>query len=254
MPVARWPALDGLGVDAIVTTRAAGNLGLHVGDDAERVRANRGRAAEALGAAPGDLVFCRQSHGAGVAVVGRGHRGRGLTDDEDAIPATDALVTAEPGPVLVVMVADCVPLVLVDPVRRVLACVHAGWGGTVRGVTGAAVAAMRDLGADPAAIVAAIGPSIAPGRYQVGDDVAEAAADAFGARTGEVVRPDGTGRWLFDLWRATALQLVEAGVPDRSIHLAGEDTGPGTPWFSHRSEGPCGRFALLATLSGAGPP
>jgi polyphenol oxidase len=64
----------------------------------------------------------------------------------------------------------------------------------------------------------------------------------------EVVRPDGTGAWTFDLWQANLIQLTSAGVPAAQVQLAGLDTGPGTPFFSHRSEGPCGRFAVLARI------
>lgn len=257
LPLLSWPVFDGHGVEAVVTTRAGGvstgryaslNLGLHVGDDPERVLANRTAVASALQARLDDFVFCQQVNRPTVLVVTDEHRGRGARDLTDAIPATDALVTQVPGIVLVMMVADCVPLVLFDPVQRALACVHAGWGGTVRGVTRAAVDALQELGTDPTDLIVGIGPSIAPDRYQVGADVVAAAAAAFPDQLDEVVRPDGTGAWTFDLWRANTLQLTNAGVPHDQIHLAGLDTGPGTPYFSHRSEGPCGRFALMARL------
>jgi YfiH family protein len=241
----------------MVTTRAGGvstgryaslNLGLHVGDDPALVLANRSVVASALQARLDDFVFCEQVNQPTVQVVTDEHRGRGARDLADAMPATDALVTQVPGIVLVMLVADCVPLVLYDPVRRALACVHAGWGGTVRGVTHAAVGALQELGTDPADLIVGIGPSIAPDRYQVGADVVAAAAAAFPDQLDEVIRPDGTGASTFDLWRANTLQLTMAGVPADQIHLGGLDTGPGTPYFSHRSEGPCGRFAVLARL------
>nr|WP_231134484.1 peptidoglycan editing factor PgeF [Motilibacter deserti] len=257
LPAYAWPALDAAGVEAYVTTRAGGvstgryaslNLGLHVGDDPAAVVENRARLARALGSGLDDLVFSDQAHQPRVAVVTEAERGRGARDAADALPGTDAVVTAVPGLVLVIQVADCVPLVLVDPVRGLLACVHAGWGGTVRGVTPAAMRQLRELGSDPADLVAAIGPSIAPDGYQVGPDVVAAAESAFGADTGRVVRPDGTGRWSFDLWEANRLQLVAAGVPADAVAVAGLDTGPGTPFFSHRREGPTGRFAVAARL------
>jgi YfiH family protein len=257
LPVLSWPALDGLGLDAHVTTRDGGvsadpyrslNLGLMVGDDPDAVLANRTRVAAAIGCSLDDFVFGQQSHQPNVQIVTAEHRGLGARSMADAIPATDALVTAVPGIVLMVLAADCVPLVLIDPVARVLACVHAGWGGTVRGVTPAAVAAMRTLGADPARIVAGVGPAIHPDRYQVGADVAELARQAFGDQVDAVIRPDGTGKWLFDLWQANTLQLTNAGVPAEQVHVAGRDTGPGTPFFSHRSEAPCGRFGAFARL------
>lgn len=256
-PVLTWPAFDSLPVDVLVTTRDGGvstggyaslNLGLHVGDEDAFVLENRARVAAAMNAVPDDFVFCEQVHQPNVLVVTKDHRGRGTRSAADAIAGTDALVTTASGIALVIMVADCAPVVLFDPVARVLATVHAGWGGTVRGVTTAAIDAMRSVGANPADIVAAIGPSIHPDRYQVGQDVVDQADREFGDRLDRVIRPDGMGKWTFDLWTANTLQLIDTGVPERQIHLAGVDTGPGTPFFSHRSEGPCGRFAVVARI------
>lgn len=248
VPLLTWSIFDGHGVRAAVTTRDGGvssgayaslNLGLHVQDDPEAVRVNRERAAEAFGVTADDLVFAKQVHGREIATV--------TTGGQPGIEA-DAMITAEPGPVLVIMVADCVPLVLFDPVRRVAAGVHAGWPGTVAGVTRATVERLVADGTDPADLLVGIGPSIHPDRYQVGPEVAEQARAAFGGRADEVIRPDGTGRWLFDLWQGNIIQLTEAGVRPEAIELAGLDTGPGTPFFSHRSEGPTGRFAALVQL------
>ena len=270
LPVLAWPIFDGLPVDAVVTTRDGGvssgryeslNLGLHVGDEDALVLENRRRVAAALGSGLDDFVFCEQAHRRTVLVVEQQHRGRGAYERASAIQGTDALVTATPGIVLVVMVADCVPLVLFDPQAHVLACVHAGWAGTVRGVTTEAVATMRRLGADPARLLAALGPAISPDVYQVGDEVAGLASAAFagdghrggsnggaGGDAGGIVRPDGTGRWLFDLWAANTRQLRLAGVPAENIQVAELPTGNGTRFFSHRAEQPCGRFAAVARL------
>jgi polyphenol oxidase len=257
LPVMTWPVFDAFPVDAFVTTRDGGvsaggyaslNLGLHVGDEDDSVLENRARVAAALNTTPDDFVFCEQVHQPNALVVTEDHRGRGVRATADAIAGTDALVTTVPGIVLAIMAADCVPLVLFDPVARVLGAVHAGWGGTVRGVATAAVDTMRSVGANPADIVAAIGPSIHPDRYRVGQDVLDQAAREFGDRLDRVARADDTGAWTFDLWTANTLQLLDAGIPDNQIHLAGADTGPGTPFFSHRSEGPCGRFAAVARI------
>jgi YfiH family protein len=259
LDVLTWPAFDGFDLDVLVTTRDGGvssgpyatlNLGLHVGDRAEDVLENRRRAAAALGADPGDMVFCNQAHGREVRVVCAADRGRGAFSLDDAIAQTDALVTAEPGVALVVMVADCVPIVLYDPVAHVLACVHAGWRGTVARVSEAAVAAMRALGSSPGNVIAGLGPAIAPGRYQVGADVAEAAERGLGGAAGDVIRPDGTGKWLFDLWAANRIVLREAGVADGHISVAAIATGSAGPglFFSDREARPCGRFAAIARL------
>jgi polyphenol oxidase len=257
LPLLTWPALDELGVTAVVTTRDGGvsgapydsfNLGLHVGDQPDAVLSNRSALAQALRRRPGDFVFAVQSHGPSVAVVGEQDRGRGAFTQDDAIDDTDALVTSTPGLVLGVLVADCVPLVLVDPRRRLLACVHAGWRGTVTGVTRAAMQELGRLGSDPADVVACIGPAIRPSRYQVGADVMEAASAAFGSQSGEVITAAGPGTWYFDLWQANILHLLREGVTRSNIHLAALDTGPSTPFFSHRSQAPTGRFGLFAFL------
>ena len=257
--VLAWPALDGLGAEAIVTTRDGGvsagvyatlNLSFSVGDEHGNVVENRRRAAAAVGAGLGDLVFATQVHGAAVRVVTGADRGRGAAAPGGTVGDADALVTGEPGPVLAVLVADCVPVVLYDPRARVLACVHAGWRGTVARATGAALAAMETLGARPGDVRAGVGPAIGPDRYQVGAEVADAARDALRP----FLRPDGAGAWLFDLWGANRFLLREAGVPDRNIHVARVPTGPAPGlFFSDRTARPCGRFAALARLHpGAG--
>jgi polyphenol oxidase len=258
LDVLTWPAFDGLDVDAIVTTRQGGisagpyaslNLGLHVGDEPGDVLENRRRVATALGAEPGDFVFCVQAHGPNVQVITTADQGRGTLTQDDAVRDTDALVTADPGVVLTVMVADCVPIVLYDPVAHVLACVHAGWRGTVARVSEAAVTSMRSLGSHPANVIAGLGPAIAPDRYQVGGDVYEAARDGLGSSAGKVISEDGTGKWLFDLWTANQLVLEEAGVPGRSIHVAAVPTGSVRGlFFSDREVRPCGRFVAMARL------
>lgn len=259
LDVLSWPVFDGLALDVLVTTRHGGvssgqyeslNLGLHVGDNDADVLENRRRAAAALGADLGDMVFCNQAHGREVHVVSAADRGRGALRLEDAVASTDALVTAEPGIVLVVMVADCVPIVLYDPVSHVLACVHAGWGGTVKQVSEASVAVMQALGATPGNIIAGLGPAISPARYQVGANVVDAAEQNLGSAVGEVVKPDGTGKWLFDLWTANRIVLREAGVADEHISVAAIPTGSAGPglFFSDREVRPCGRFAAIARL------
>ncbi len=282
-----WPALDASGADAAVTARSGGvssgpyatlNLSLSVGDDPGCVRENRRRLAAGFGASPEDFVFARQVHGAGVRVVGSADRGSGAFGVDDAIGDADALVTATPGLVLGILTADCVPIVLHDPHVRVLACVHAGWRGTVAGVSTAALAAMQALGSRPSDVIAGLGPAIAAARYQVGPDVHQAVTRAFGPAAAAFIRPDarpashpdarpashpdarpashpdsGPDRWLLDLWAANRYALVEAGVPARQIHTTTLPTGPITPtpprpFFSDRTARPCGRLALVARL------
>ncbi len=257
LDVLTWPVFDGLGVDTVVTTRQGGvsegayaslNLGLHVGDETGRVVENRCRAAAAVGLDLADLVFCTQVHGGSVAIVDAAQRGRGAWSLGDALPEVDAVVTASAGVGLVAMVADCVPVVLYEPAAHVVACVHAGWRGTVARVTEAAVEAMISLGGRPDRMVAGIGPAVPADRYQVGGEVAGAARACFGGGADEVVRPDGKRRWTFDLPAANRRLLLDAGVRPENISTSPIGTGEGTPFFSDRAQRPCGRFAAIATL------
>jgi hypothetical protein len=231
------------------------NLSLSVGDDPGRVLENRRRLAAAFGAVPGDFVFARQVHGAGVAVVTEADRGSGTRSLDDAVEDTDALVTTSPEVVLAILTADCVPIVLHDPVAGALACVHAGWRGTVAGVTAATLAAMQGLGARPSDVVAGIGPAVGADRYQVGPDVHEAVTRSFGPASAGFIRPDpsAAGRWLLDLRSANRHALHQAGVPGIRIHAADITTGP-VPgeFFSDRAVRPCGRLALVARLRPGG--
>ena len=265
-----WPALDASGADAVVAARSGGvsagpyatlNLSFSVDDDPGCVLENRRRLAAAFGAGPGDFVFARQVHGAGVRVVTGADRGSGAFSLDDAVDGTggvggaDALVTTSPEVVLAILTADCVPIVLHDPAARVLACVHAGWRGTVAGVTAAAVAAMQDLGTRPSDVVAGIGPAIGPDRYQVGPDVYEAVSRSFGPAAPAFIRPDPSApaRWLLDLPSANRHALREAGVPGPRIHATDLVTGPAPGhFFSDRTARPCGRLALAARLRPGG--
>ena len=255
-----WPALEASGLDAAVTGRAGGvstgpyeslNLSLSVGDDPANVLENRRRLAAAFAAEPGDFVFARQVHGAGVRVVGDADRGSGAVTLDDAIPDTDALVTATPGLVLAILTADCVPIVLHDAEAGILACVHSGWRGTVARVSAATVAVMTTLGARPERIVAGVGPAVDPVSYQVGPDVREAVAGAFGGHASGFLRPDPAARerWLLDLRAANRHVLRDAGLPGENIHVTGTPTG--NDFFSDRAQRPCGRLALVARLRAA---
>jgi polyphenol oxidase len=259
-PLLHWDDATTFGVAVAVTTRHGGvseppydtlNLGLHVGDRPPDVATNRARAASAFGASLETVVFAHQVHGSGVTVVGPDEAGRGAASDADAVPATDALVTTTPGLTIAILVADCVPLALVDPVGRVLATVHAGWRGTAAGVAGAALDAMCTLGARPERVRAFLGPAVAADRYQVSNEVRRSLAAAVepAGLDGDVARPDGPGHWLVDLVAANRQQLRTAGLLDEHIAACPRTTSD-PDLFSDRRQRPCGRFALLARLIG----
>jgi YfiH family protein len=133
----------------------------------------------------------------------------------DVVRDGDALISRESGVVVGVKTADCVPILLVDPVTRAVAAVHAGWRGTVENIVGNTVRALQDkFGVQPADILAAIGPSIGPCCYEVGPEVAV----RFGFQTGA----GGTGKTQLDLPAVNERQLRETGV--KSVWKSGECT------------------------------
>jgi len=253
----RWSRGTELGVSVAVTTREGGvstgpyrslNLGLHVGDDVDRVLENRARAARAFGVDLVDVIFPAQVHGTATVRVGNAERGRGTTSLESAIEGADALVTTA-GATLTVLVADCVPLALVDPEAGVLAVVHAGWRGTGGAIVRSTLSVMEHQGARAERTWAFLGPAVAPDLYQVDAVVHRALEGALGPAglDAHVMAPDGAGHWRCDLVAANIVQLVAGGLDESRIEWCGVATSDGR-FFSDRSERPCGRFALLAQL------
>jgi len=183
------------------------------------------RLARALSLDATPIVRATQVHGNRVVVV-RQPPARG--DAADA-GECDVLATALPGVALAVQTADCVPVLLASD--RAIATAHAGWRGTAKNAAGSAVAALRDLGADPRSIRAWLGPSIGACCYEVGGEVAAQFA-------GEFLRASCGGRFFLNLPAVNRAQLEAAGVPRESIsqHPACTLCG-GEKYASYRRDG-----------------
>jgi YfiH family protein len=231
-----WPVARH--VHAWVTERGGagrygtGNLGTHVGDDASVVAANRARLC-AERALPAEPCWLDQVHGARV-----------LDLDREPVAPADGAVTSRAGIVCAVLTADCLPVLLCDRAGRRVGVAHAGWRGLLAGVLPAAV---RALAAQPAEVVAWLGPAIGPSSYEVGADVREpfVAQDAAAERRFE---PNARGRWQADLFGLARDSLAAAGV--RAVYGGGVCTfAAAQRFFSHRREGQCGRMAALIWLS-----
>lgn len=219
------------------------NFGATVGDDLARVARNKQRALLALPRAVSSTYDVWQVHS---AVVVRAEQPRA---DQPPLKA-DGIVTDVPELTLIMRFADCVPLLLFDPVSGSIGLAHAGWLGTVRQVARQLVLSMqRHFGARPGDLLAGIGPSIGPDHYPVGPEVVEQVRAAFGTDAHSHL-DERNGAVHFDLWSANRAQLAESGV--RSIELAGICTACNLQdWYSHRGEaGKTGRFGAIFSLHG----
>ncbi len=242
----------GDGVTQAVFTRRGGcspdpwttlNMGGTVGDDPGRVRENRNRALQALNRTPESVYDVWQVHGTKVAIA------EAPRPTESPHLQADTILTNLPGITLLMRFADCVPILLHDPVKKVIGIAHAGWLGTVQGTVRMAVEAMQTgFGSNPGDILAGIGPSIGPDHYEVGPDVVAQVHQAF-KKDAEHLLVEHAGIIQFDLWTANRLTLEKTGV--RKIELAGLCTACHTAdWYSHRAErGLTGRFGAIIALN-----
>lgn len=241
------PLLDSLGAKHFFATRVGGvsegvfggwNFAEGVGktsDSPENVLRNYAIAAEKFGLTAGDICRSYQAHTDLCITVDESHRGVGTTEPKFSF-GVDGLVTGTENLLLSVRTADCVPVLLYDPVKRVCAAVHAGWRGTVSDITGNAVREMATHGCDPRDIYAAIGPCIGACCYEVGREVFDAfsAAGDFSA----CFAPGVGGKYLLDLTLANRLFLQRAGVDPAHVDAAELCTKcHGEFFFSHRRMG-----------------
>jgi YfiH family protein len=229
------------------------NLSFTVGDDPKSVLKNRTRLTKALGIPLASLTTAKQIHDGHVKIVSRAMRGRGSTDYEGAIGATDAMVTNVPGICLMILLADCVPILFYDPSKRVVGVAHAGWKGTLGLIARKTVAAFKEhFDCAPEDILAGIGPSIGPCCYEVGQEVITRVEHVFGNRQGYVGNESAGGKGYLDLWTANQKQLIQAGIPERNIEVARVCTyHHSNLFFSHRYEkGKTGRFGAGIFIRG----
>lgn len=269
-PYLTFPNLEKLDfLKHVFTTRFGGvssgvleslNLSYARGDEPSNVDENFSRVANVLGASVKDMVFTNQTHTANVRVVTEKDRGKGACQSRD-YGQIDGLITNIQGIVLCAFFADCVPVLLADPVHRVIGLVHSGWRGTAASISQVALTAMHDVyGTSPKDCFAAVGPSICGDCYEVSGDVADVFLEVFGLPAGAsreeaaenqllLYRKPG-GKYQLDLWRANELLLLDAGVPKEHIFVTDVCTccNP-QALFSHRASrgqrGNLGAFMMI---------
>jgi polyphenol oxidase len=204
------------GITAAVSTRAGGvspeplcmNMSYNVGDAVENVRMNRERFVRHIGAETMTLATTTQVHGDTVLRVMEGGK----------YPACDALITSTPGILLAVSIADCVPILLLDPVRGVVAAVHAGWRGTRARIIVRAVASMAEgFGSHPPDLMAYVGPSAGRCCYEVGEEVA-------GLFESKYVDRSRGSRPFLDVRMINAGLLAQSGLDVKNIEISPDCT------------------------------
>lgn len=231
-----------------ITRRVAG-MGLadgNVGDTSPRDPVDawhmRQEWSAAIGVDPERIVRTGQVHENDVFIVTAEHAGMGRRRDTPTPGTADAMITNAVNVPIMTLAADCLPLLMFDPVQHAVAAVHAGWRGTVMDIGGVTVKAMqREYGTNPDDLLAFLGPSIGGCCNEVGPEVTAAwreIASDFGPLTElAVTRP--TAKEHFDVPRANAMLLQRAGVRPEHIELSGICTQCDTEgWFSHRGQGP----------------
>jgi len=258
-----FPHLEAVGARHAVSTRLGGvsegafatlNLGYSVGDDPLCVEENRRTLFAAMGIRADAVVSCHQVHSTSVTCVDAGAAGRGAATTANIIPASDALITNRADLYLFLRFADCVPVLLCDPMHHAVGLAHAGWKGTIGNIVGQTVAAMSAAFATrPLDLLAAIAPCIGSCHYQIREDVAQHVRAALPFWP-QVLRPDTDEHFFLDLAEANRRLLVAAGVAAANIVVSGLCTACHTDQFySHRAEnGKTGRFGVLLAWTGDG--
>jgi YfiH family protein len=234
-----WPAPPG--VRALSTWRGGGvstgayeslNLGSHVGDLGTAVAENRRRLAFDA-RLPAEPCWLQQVHGALVADL----------DTDASLVGKDASFTRKPSRICAILTADCLPVLIAAADGSLVGAAHAGWRGLAAGVLASTLKAM---GADPASLIAWIGPGIGPGAYEVGPEVREAMLAAMPGAA-QAFRANARSRFMADLPRIARAQLQELGL--RRVHGGTACTyADKERYFSHRRDGRTGRQATLIWL------
>jgi len=235
------PALDRVtGMLHAFTTRRGGlgarNNGIRHPDDWTAV-------ASSFGVCSDRVVTVNQVHGENIVTVDD------LNVRDVRTVHADAMITDVPGIAIGVETADCVPVLLFDPMKPAVAAVHAGWRSTVKKIVQKAVHRMHEeFGSEPARLIAAIGPAIGPECYEVDEVVMGPVREAFSFWK-EVSTPRGNDRWSLDLVKANKLELLQIGLAEKNVHALGLCTSCRRDLFySFRAEGRTGRMLSVIMI------
>lgn len=223
------------------------NLGSNTFDPPHNVQGNRSLLARTFGGRSEHFVMVSQTHGTDILVIDQPNPDYAHFHKLEC----DGIITNQPGVMIAVGVADCLPLLLLDPVKRVVAALHAGWKGTAGNIAAKGVDSLVQLfGSDPGEILAALGPAIGPCCYEV-DGPVQQAFGGSGVSWDLCATPSGTDRWRLDLAAANRQQLLNAGIAGENIEVAGHCVSCSSDWFFsyRRDNGETGRQAGFIMLT-----
>lgn len=209
------------------------------GDEEEAVRENFRRMGASMGVSCEDMVFSQQTHTTNVRVVTEQDRGMGMTRPLEYTDV-DGLVTNVPGLCLVTFYADCVPLYILDPVRKVIGLSHSGWRGTVGKIGKKTVEMMtKEYGSDPKDILVAVGPSICQDCYEVSEDVIQQFQQNFDPIYWDrIFYQKDNGKYQLNLWAANACVFQESGILKEHMAVTNVCTHCNSDvLYSHRTMG-----------------
>ena len=248
-----FPILERFGLKHCFSTRVGGvssgkystmNLSYTNGDDNDCVDENFKRICNVIGAEPKNLVFSKQTHTVNIVNITK--------SGEIVPPDTDGMITNVKGAVLCSSYADCVPLILYDPIKKVIASSHSGWRGTVGEIGRLTVERMSsDYGSNPHDIVAVLGPSICMDCYEVDDVVIREVNKMSIDIPKKSLTKKGGGKYQLDLKELCRLTLIKAGVSENNILKSDICTCCNNEYLhSHRAtNGERGILCSLAYLS-----
>jgi YfiH family protein len=234
MTVYRSPELNRSGVFQAFSTRSCGNMALHTGDLPDAVIRRRRQFLDSQGLDIRRLVAAGQVHGTRVQVVSAAMAGAGAESQESAIAQTDALITSEPGIILGILTADCLPLFLYDPGTPAIAVIHAGWRGTIHRIAALTLETMvKTCGTRPGQVWAGVGPGICRDCFEVDRDL----ADRFRAADDQAVTEMNSVSHV-DLAGFIGRDLVSAGMNPGRIIFSGICTACNPEiFYSYRAGG-----------------
>lgn len=225
------------------------NLGSTRGDDPDRVRENYRRFCAAIGAGVDRVVMTNQVHSTIIRTVTPADVKADLYDPEGY--ECDGLITNQPGLALTIFSADCIPVLLYDPVKRVIAAVHAGWRGTAGDIAGKAARKMREeYGSETGDILAAIGPGISLCCFETHADVPEAMTEALGHLARPYILALENGKFKVDLKGINFALLERAGLTPSHMEIAPDCTAclPEKYWSHRVTQGKRGSQAAMLQL------